>query len=217
VNRTCEKNTDSGVSDRLTPEEQEQQDELKLFEELMYRDDYDPYESHEARNARINMRILHEDSLHAEKSSAAPPAPPAPAVDVDEAFACFWEYYPRKDKRERAYQAFSRIVQAGGVDIDAIVDGAAHYDQKMTYRYKNRDERDRFTELPSNWLDRKGWEDDSAKSLHADSVNHRPLKRFTNRRRKDQSLAVYETAHYYDDGDIDIDTMCTEKLTKLFG
>jgi hypothetical protein len=92
--RTDEKNRDSGVSDRLTPEEQDELETIRMFEEHFNK--YDPPYSKKEQAG-------HSLSLHEKESPAASTAPVAPAVDIDEAFACFWEQYPRKDERERAY------------------------------------------------------------------------------------------------------------------
>jgi hypothetical protein len=111
--------------------------------------------------------------------------------------------------------------------MDKLVDGAANYAEKMTYRYRNRDERDRFTTLPSNWLINRKWEDESSKSLHADVANYRPPKLFTNRHRKSQQqpqrqpvqeVTLEESlGEAWNDfhNDVDVDAMCTEHLTKL--
>jgi hypothetical protein len=207
---TDEKRTETqGVSNRLSAEEQEAQDELRMFEE--YFNKYDPpYSNKEQAGSNL--------SLHEKKSSAAPPAPPA---DVDGAFTCFWEYYPRKDKREKAREAFARIVQAGHVAIDAIVDGAAHYAENMSRQYKDPVQRERFTTMPDKWLNERGWEDKSAQ-WHSSSNYIRKEGRYSTRCKEAQEQQQQELDSYkqlvdsYEGSAEDIDAMCTAKLNNLF-
>lgn len=77
---------------------------------------------------------------------------PAPSAQLDQAFALFWQIYPRK-KGEVAAKAALKKALRRGVDIREIVEGAKRY------RVECDDRLAKFVKEPKNWLAEQRWTD----------------------------------------------------------
>jgi len=73
---------------------------------------------------------------------------------VDEAFAAFWDAYPRKVGKGEARKAWAKIVKAG-VDPASVVAGAERYRDDPARRRKDIE----FTKHPGPWLNAERWTD----------------------------------------------------------
>jgi hypothetical protein len=76
-------------------------------------------------------------------------------VNVDEAFAAFWQAYPRHRAKHAAQKAFAAAIERG-VAPEALIAGA------KCYALERAEEDPTYTKHPATWLNKGCWTDETA-------------------------------------------------------
>ena len=122
-------------------------------------------------NKPINNPIIpcdggHSDGSHVDGTGLAPSTSPADADSAtkqkpySEAFQKFYEVYPRKIGKRKAFNAWTRAVKRA--PANAIHDGAV----ALADHHKRAGTDPRFIPHPTTWLNRDGWEDELTLPAH---------------------------------------------------
>jgi hypothetical protein len=92
----------------------------------------------------------------APNSDTPPPKPKKPRksgmVLYSEPFLRFWEVYPRREDKQRAFEIWSRLEAA---DHERVVTAAKNYAAKM----RSQETEVQYIRLPKTFLNKGGWED----------------------------------------------------------
>lgn len=102
----------------------------------------------------------HSDGSHVDGTGLAPSTSPADADSAAKqkpysvAFQKFYEAYPRKIGKRKAFNAWTRAVKRAPANV--IHDGAV----KLAEHHKRAGTDPRFIPHPTTWLNRDGWEDE---------------------------------------------------------
>jgi hypothetical protein len=76
--------------------------------------------------------------------------------EIDEAFARFWEVYPRREAKQAAVKAWAKLAKDPAIDLEAVVAGAERFrDDGARQRAELR-----FTAHPASWLNAHRWLDE---------------------------------------------------------
>ena len=108
----------------------------------------------------------HSDGSHVDGTGLAPSTSPADADSVtkqkpySEAFQKFYEAYPRKIGKRKAFNAWARAVKRAPANV--IHDGAV----ALADHHKRAGTDPRFIPHPTTWLNRDGWEDELTLPAH---------------------------------------------------
>lgn len=104
-------------------------------------------------NAMLD-RSDRSDHINAHASTDAPkkrsPKKSDNAHNEDPGFAKFWEAYPLKKDKKRAYEVFVKVVEK--VDLEILIQGAINYTNDPTRNPTH-------TRHASTWLNNNNWED----------------------------------------------------------
>ena len=108
----------------------------------------------------------HSDGSHVDGTGLTPSTSPADADSAtkqkpySEAFQKFYEAYPRKIGKRKAFKAWARAVKRA--PVNAIHDGAV----ALAEHHKRAGTDPRFIPHPTTWLNRDGWEDELTLPAH---------------------------------------------------
>lgn len=109
-------------------------------------------DAHAKRNARSDQIRSDQNTAHA--SDDAPKKRPTKKSDnahnEDPEFAKFWESYPLKKDKKRAYDVFVKVIEK--VDLETLIQGAINYTNDPTRNPTH-------TRHASTWLNNNNWED----------------------------------------------------------
>ena len=98
----------------------------------------------------------------------------------------FWAFYPRRDDKAPAQDAWTKAIEDVGADPQAVIDGAERY-AKQRFRQDPQ-----YTKLPATWLNKRSWENEPTPLFDANSDGHQAYQ--------DEPGKDY-TGGFYDDYD----------------
>ena len=112
----------------------------------------DASDAHTKRNARSDQIRSDQNTAHA--SDDAPKKRSTKKSDnahnEDPDFTKFWEAYPLKKDKKRAYEVFVKVIEK--VDLETLIQGAINYTNDPTRNPTH-------TRHASTWLNNNNWED----------------------------------------------------------